>query len=194
MSTPPVAPRLSARLLARTAAVVAGALTVLAGAFVVAAPAAAHDELLGASPAADSRVETLPGEIVLTFSGVLLDQPGATEVVVTDAAGTALTDGAPILDGTKLTQPLTTEGAQEGPVTVTWRVVSSDGHPISNRYSFTYGDGTAVVPSPAATASEPPMAATDMTWMWVVGGLVLIALVAGAGMLLIRRSRPHGED
>jgi hypothetical protein len=41
----------------------------------------------------------------MTFSGVLMDEPGATHVVVTDAAGTDLTDGDPVIDGTRLTQP-----------------------------------------------------------------------------------------
>jgi methionine-rich copper-binding protein CopC len=91
------------------------------------APAWAHDELIGADPATGARVDALPAEITMTFSGVLMDEPGATDVVVTDAAGTDLTSGDPVIDGTRLTQQLS--GSAAGEVTVIWRVVSSDGHP-----------------------------------------------------------------
>ncbi len=79
----------------------------------------------------NAEVGTLPAQITMTFSGVLMDEPGATQVVVTDAAGASLTDGDPTLDGTHLTQGLA--GNASGPVTVTWRVVSSDGHPVSGQ-------------------------------------------------------------
>jgi hypothetical protein len=39
----------------------------------------------------------------MTFSGVLMDEPGATHVVVTDAAGTAHRRRS-VIDGTRLTQ------------------------------------------------------------------------------------------
>jgi len=183
------------------AIVVLGALVgaLLAG---VASPAFAHDELIGAAPAAGSEVEALPSEIVLTFSGVLIDEPGATEVVVTDAAGTDLTGGDPTLDGTRLTQPL--EGSASGEVTVIWRVVSSDGHPVSDEYRFTVaGDGAAVAPtgvepSPTASAPEDPnMTGTDMTpWLWIGA---LVAVLGGGAVVLIAvqrstRNGPSRED
>lgn len=163
---------------------------VLAGA---ATPAFAHDELVGALPADGAQVDALPAELALTFSGVLLDEPGATEVVVTDAGGASLTGGDPVLDGTKLTQPLT--GSAEGTVTVIWRVVSSDGHPVSGEYSFTVGSGDAV--APIATASPlpgPPMSDTGMGTVWIVIGVVVIALGGALVAVLVARARGRRED
>ncbi len=120
----------------------------------VASPAVAHDELIGSSPAAGSEVDALPAEITLTFSGVLIDGAGTTQIVVTDAAGADITGGDPVLDGTKVTQPLAASAAP-GLVTVVWRVVSSDGHPVSDQFTFTVAGGSGASPEASASASSP---------------------------------------
>lgn len=120
----------------------------------VASPAFAHDELIGSSPAAGSEVDALPAEITLTFSGVLIDGAGTTQIVVTDASGADITGGDPVLDGTKVTQPLAASAAP-GLVTVVWRVVSSDGHPVSDQFTFTVADGSGASPEASASASSP---------------------------------------
>lgn len=157
----------------------------------VAAPAFAHDELIGSTPAAGSAVDTLPAEVTLTFSGVLLDEPGATVVEVTDASGTDLTGGDPVLDGTRLTQPLT--GTASGEVTVIWRVVSSDGHPISDEFTFTVG--SAVAPLESATPLPgAPMQTVDFTWLWIVIGVVVVGLGGALVAVLVARARGPRED
>ena len=120
----------------------------------VASPAFAHDELVGSSPAAGSEVDALPAEITLTFSGVLIDGAGTTQIVVTDASGADITGGDPVLDGTKVTQPLAASAAP-GLVTVVWRVVSSDGHPVSDQFTFTVAGGSGASPEASASASSP---------------------------------------
>ncbi len=171
----------------------AAALAVLLGLALalVATPASAHDELIGSTPAADAQIDALPAELQLTFSGVLMDEPGATQLVVTDAAGTALAAGDPVLDGTRLTQPLA--GSASGTVTVLWRVVSSDGHPVSGEFSFTVGDGSVAPTGTQTPLPGPPMEAVDMTWIWWVLGAVVVA----GGILLVillTRKRPSRED
>ena len=165
------------------------------------APAWAHDELIGSDPAVGAQVDALPAEITLTFSGVLLDEPGATDVVVTDAAGTDLTSGDPVIDGTRLTQQLS--GSAAGEVTVIWRVVSSDGHPVSDQFTFTVAGDAAVAPtgsapSPTDAAPEDPdTAGTDMTgWLW---GGALVAVLAACVIVFVvverkTRSRPSSRD
>lgn len=113
--------------------------------------ASAHDGLIASSPAADSTVETLPAELTLTFSAELITGEGATEVVVTDAAGTSVTDGAATVEGAVVTQPLTAAG-EAGEYHVVWKVVSSDGHPTSDEFFFT-----------VTTAGTPPVATAEPT-------------------------------
>ncbi|MFB3980177.1 copper resistance CopC family protein [Microbacterium proteolyticum] len=132
-------------------ALAAGALA-LAALLVSAGPASAHDELVSSDPSADAVLDALPPQITLTYSADVLDAEGATVVEVTDAAGTSLTDGAPVVEGTTVTQALA--GTASGTVTVAWRVVSSDGHPIDGTFSFT----VPAAPAPTPTASPSPTA------------------------------------
>lgn len=170
------------------------ALGVLAGLVLgsAASPALAHDELLSTDPADGAVLETLPAEIAFTFSGVLLDGDGAAEIVVTDAAGTDLTSGAPILDGVRVAQPLT--GPASGAIEVAWRVVSSDGHPISGAFSFAVGDASAP-PSGTPTEVAPPTsenAGDELLPVWI--GVGVIVVVGAVVTLLLTRRRPSHED
>ncbi|TQJ32393.1 copper resistance CopC family protein [Microbacterium sp. SLBN-146] len=143
------------RLLVLIAALLLAAASVVS----TAAPAAAHDRLLGSDPAAESTVEQLPTTLSLTFSAAIAADAGASEVQVTDAAGAALTDGAPVVDGPILSQPLT-QVTTAGPVTVLWKVVSSDGHPISGEFTFTV---TSTPPAPTPTDTPTPTETPSVT-------------------------------
>lgn len=170
--------------------------------------ASAHDGLIASSPAADSTVETLPAELTLTFSADLIDGEGATEVVVTDAAGTSVIDGPATVEGGVVTQPLVAEAAA-GEYHVIWKVVSSDGHPTSDEFFFTVNTST-VAAAPTATptataaptteASSTPEATTTTTpdadassgasaWIWVISIIGILIAVAVAVWLSIRARR-----
>jgi hypothetical protein len=142
------------RPLARNLSLLLALLAALAALAIPASPAHAHDELLGSTPAPNSTVEALPAELALTFSAEIADDPGASEVQVTDAAGTPLTGGDPVAQDNVLTQPLA--GAASGAVTVLWKVVSSDGHPISGEFSFTITAAATPTASAAPTAEPTP--------------------------------------
>jgi methionine-rich copper-binding protein CopC len=199
-----------ARLPRVIALVAALLLAVLAG-FASASPARAHDELLGTDPAADSTVDELPAELRLTFSGVIAAEAGASEVQVTDASGASLADGEPTAQDNVLTQPLS--GEASGAVTVVWKVVSSDGHPISGEYSFTVSGAPAPTdtgaPAPTDTGAPAPTETAEPTqtaeptptrapaedstfgdvWPWVVFGLLGVAVLGGVVYLLASRAR-----
>ncbi|KZE90656.1 copper resistance CopC family protein [Microbacterium sp. TNHR37B] len=177
-------------MLALAAALVAGS---------AASPAFAHDELVGSDPAVGSEVAEMPTEVTLTFSGVLLTGEGTTDVVVTDAAGTALTSEPPVVDGVRVIQPIS--GSASGEITVTWRVVSSDGHPISDQFSFVVaGAGTgsttapsgAASPSPSAQSAEAGSDGTELLPVWITVGVV--AVVAVVFVVLLTRRRGLRED
>lgn len=176
--------------------------------------ASAHDALLASSPEADGTVDTLPAALTLTFSAKLIDGEGATEVVVTDASGASVTDGAATVDGAIVTQPLVAE-ASAGDYHVVWKIVSSDGHPTSGEYTFTVANSTvtaqptetaAATPSAAQTASPTadtpaptPVATPDegssaSNWIWLLAilGVLVIAVAAVIGFAL--RGRRDGSD
>lgn len=173
--------------------------------------ASAHDALVSSNPEADSTVETLPAEIVLTFSADLITGDGATEVQVTDAAGTLVTDGAAVTEGATVTQPLA-EGGEAGTYQVVWKVVSSDGHPTSGEFSFTTTAGapsaspspevtatatpeTTAAPAPSTTATTAPAADDEnpasaaLIWVLAIIGLLVLAAAVTAAVVLSKRRR-----
>lgn len=170
--------------------------------------ASAHDELVSSDPAADATVSALPAEIALTFSGLVSTEAGANEIAVTDASGTSLVDGAPTVDDTVVTQKLT--GEASGAITVIWKVVSSDGHPVSGQYSFevTGAPTPTPTPSPTQTATSSPTTPVESptqtgtpappptdastsgaVWPWIVGGILLAAVLGAVIYLLASRAK-----
>lgn len=123
-------------------------------------PAAAHDELVSTNPADGATLTEAPASLELTYSGDIMDVDGANQVRVTNAAGESVTDGAPEVDGTVVTQDLATAAADDT-YTVTWRVVSSDGHPIQGTFTYTVGQGgnaTSATTQAATTGAAEPSA------------------------------------
>jgi copper resistance protein C len=202
MSTLTTPPR---SFFARAVAAAATALLLSVGGLLVASPAHAHDELTGSNPAADSALDALPAELTLTFSGELSADPGATELQVTDAGGVSLAEGDPVIAGTVVTQPLS--GAASGPITVLWKVVSSDGHPISGEFGFTITAAPTPTPTPTATptatpsetATEEPLPAPTETTApvdsgaatvpWILFAVLGVAVLGAITYLLVSRAR-----
>ena len=173
-------------------------------------PAAAHDSLIDSNPAADSTVETLPDELSLTFSAALIGGEGSTDVVVTDAEGTDVTDGEATLDGAMVVQPLAS-GGTAGQYHVIWKVVSSDGHPTSGEFGFSVSTGAAGDAPPAAepttepeetTTAAPTVPAAEDPSMtsgfsisapWIIGGAVVLLIAAFIIFMVIRGRRGSSD-
>ena len=145
----------AARTRAPVLAVLAAGLALVA----IAAPASAHNVLISVSPADGSTVDTAPAAVVLTF-----DQPAqalGTAILVLGPDGTTVSTGEPILVNSTVRESL---GPQRpaGLYTVEWRVTSTDGHPISGRFTFTATSATgppAVQPTTdqaTASVTAPP--------------------------------------
>jgi methionine-rich copper-binding protein CopC len=174
----PAAIRWRRRLLAMVAAAM---LTAAASA----SPAQAHIALISSTPADGASVPQTPAAVRLTF-----DEPAVamgTEVLVTGPSG-EVQQGRPRLVDNSVTQDLA-PGAAAGVYTVTWRVTSLDGHPVSGALAFTAkAAGVArleTTPTPGPTVSS---SRGLPWWMWVVIGLVVVT-TAGAGTTAIRRAR-----
>ena len=189
---------------ARVWAFLAALLVAFGVVLATASPAQAHDELLGSDPAADSTLDALPAQLTLTFSGEIADDAGASVVEVTDASGASLVDGTPTAQDNVLTQPLT--GEASGAVTVLWKVVSSDGHPISGEFTFTVAGAPTptetATPTPTETSaptqsaeptptvtSEPVADEGSSALPWIIAGVLALALIAAVVYLLVSRSR-----
>ena len=133
-----------------------------AGAVVIAAlasaiPAGAHAQLVKADPGADAVLAAAPERVTLTFAEPV-STVGATLISVVAPDGSAADAGDTVIDGTTVSvslRPLSAAGAY----TVTYRVVSDDGHIINDSYQFQYAPPTAVASDSAAPSAMPD----DMT-------------------------------
>ncbi|WP_298873656.1 copper resistance CopC family protein [uncultured Microbacterium sp.] len=137
-------------------------------------PASAHDQLLSSTPAEGERLASAPDEISLSFSADVLDV--GAEVVVADADGVDWAGADPLLSAGVVTVPLRGELPAAG-YEVRWRVVSSDGHPISGVVPFTVGDGAPLERAAAVPAAE---AASDPV-VDDAAGIPRVVVVAAAG-------------
>lgn len=152
----------TARLLAQAAVALLALLVPI-----TAAPAAlAHDVLATSDPADGDVLATTPDKVTLVFSGEV--RTLGTKIVVKGPDG-EVQEGEPSVDRYVVTQALK-PGSPAGSYTITWRVTSSDGHPISGTISFTSqgagtagGDGTASDSAPASTAETGSATAKDTT-------------------------------
>jgi methionine-rich copper-binding protein CopC len=173
-----------------------------------AAAAQAHDTLESTDPAANSVVGSVPEKIGLTFNNTPIAIGSVIRVV--DATGTDQADGQVSIVDNHVTQPVKSE-APAGKYTVTWRVVSSDGHPIEGTFTFTAGSGNTSA-NPAATASSastspasaspsaaspsaaPASSSGGLPTELVMAGVVALILIAGFVALAIRIKRRLGSQ
>ncbi|MEV8025914.1 copper resistance CopC family protein [Microbacterium sp. NPDC080220] len=184
----------------RSAAVLTAALIVGAAVAAGASPAVAHDSIISATPAPEAKLNESPTEVTLTFSDEVFDEGSSAIVNVLGPDGTDLTLNDPLVEGTTVTQPITGEGGN-GSYTVQWRVVSSDGHPISDEYHYSVDSANAPTSSaspttspttPASTAADPSAARQDSGAFLSVMATIATVGVLGAGLVLIimmRRAR-----
>lgn len=136
----------------RVAAGTTGVLGILlAAVLLTASPAAAHDELADSDPAAGDSLASAPAEITLTYSADILEM--GAEVIVVDAEGTDWVEGTPLVEGQVVTATVGADMPVAG-YEVRWRVVSSDGHPISGVIPFTVGDAEPL-PATVDSSAEP---------------------------------------
>lgn len=166
--------------------------------FLSAMPALAHDQVVSASPGENVSLATAPSEVVIEFTADLLDT-GAL-INVSNANGDDVTEGEIRLEGRTVTQPLQSN-LPNGQYTIVWRVVSSDGHPITDSYQFAIGEPVALVDdapeaepedgaSQAAAVGNFAASASHLDW-GRIASVALLGAFAGltfyAGIIALRR-------
>jgi len=199
--------RVAARF-GRLAAVVAASAAL---ALLPAISASAHNYLVGTTPAKDAVVTTQPGTVSLETNEALLDVEGGSVIQVQGPDGKYYGDGCAVVEGPVATTQ--TQLGEPGVYTVTWRVVSTDGHPISGTWAFTWepvdgialaegsdepgacGGTSAAAPEASAPADESDApgesseaaSAAPTDALWIVGGVLLAAVAAIVTWLVVRR-------
>jgi copper transport protein len=133
----------------------------------------AHAVLVGSDPQADAVLEQPPSQVVLRFNeGV---EAGSNAVTLLDPSGDEVPDVRTVVGDSSVTAELP-ELDRTGSYTVSWSVVSSDGHPVRGAYLFHIRERTLDEPAEAAVASTPPAATALRAGgaVLAVGGLVWV--------------------
>ena len=192
-----------------------GAVVAAALALAPAAGASAHDYLVDSTPAADS-VQTTPIEKVsLTFNDRVLDLRGDGSSALMQVVGPDdrhFETGCPTILDRTVTVPVALGTA--GTYTVTWQIVSADGHVVSGAIAFTYHPASDASPAAGNTtrpkcgnaagssSTQPPPASTSggqggsadlAIVVWIAAGIIVLAL-AGVVLVLITARRRPGND
>ncbi len=123
-------------------------------------PAFAHAQLVDASPGIGSRLHVAPARVTLTFDDYLIDLGSSTAniITVTNHVGTHFETGNSRLAGATLSVDVLDLSTPDT-YTVTYSVVSADGHPVSASYQFEIlGSPSSSLPDPASSKSVEPRA------------------------------------
>jgi methionine-rich copper-binding protein CopC len=145
-------------------AVAAAALVACALALAPAAGASAHDYLVDSTPKADSTQTTPMKTVSLTFDDIVLDlsHNGSSALLqVTGPDDRHFETGCPSIEGRTVSAPVALGTA--GKYTVTWQIVSADGHTVSNSLTFEYqpAAGTSAADGTTSRPACGRSAATD---------------------------------
>lgn len=178
------------RALAALAAVVLGGLWTLLG---PAGAASAHAVLVSMSPPPDALLDAAPERVTIEFNEPV--DTTADSLTVTDGSG-AVISSDPVVEGATVSVevPATAQGWHA----VSWRVVSSDGHPLSGAWTFRIGEGSAEAPAGLEEqASDAASASTTSRWVWI-GGQLLSSLatvvLVGTTFLAVAGLRREGPS
>ncbi|WP_076260534.1 copper resistance CopC family protein [Intrasporangium flavum] len=160
---------------------------------IVGAPtvASAHDVLERSNPSDGAAVNTLPDAVELSFAEAPLAV--GTQIVVTGPTGN-VAEGSPTIEGSIVRQKLAAT-APGGDYTVTYRVTSDDGHPVTGSFSFhaMVGlDGSTATAGPSVHVRQADPAADDSSSVFVPVLLTIVGtcVLLGVGGFLVLRSRP----
>ncbi len=190
------------------------------GSAVLAVPASAHARFERSDPAEGALLTQLPAAVVMSYSEEIAPQfvdtavvPPGGDPVITESTADGLDVTLDLAGSTGLADAGEVVGAWQ----VVARVVSTDGHPVEHTVSFELdpaevaaarpaaGANGAAPPVPSTTApasdapaeeptavtGDPVALVTDGLPSWALGaGAVLLALAAGAALVVQLRRRP----
>lgn len=164
------------KVLAVTLLIIVGSVT--AGA---ATPAGAHASLVGSNPKDGASLTTAPTVVTLRYDENVRDP---SVVIVKGPDGKRVdTGGTTVLDNKASVK---VDVRQAGEYTVAFRVISADGHPVSDTLDFSFHgkDATAPAPGSGSDSSQPQ---TGSRTGLVVGGAAVLVLVVAGGLMFGRR-------
>lgn len=159
--------------------------------------AAAHNVLIASTPEDGATVAQAPDAVELVFDQTVQNE--FPQVAVTDEDGTNYSEGEPEIVGETATQPIS--GLPAGEYTVSYRILSADGHPVDGSFTFTVSEGVSPGEESSAKSSAQPPAggaasadSSSFPWGLVIAGAVVVGIgIAYSRAAAHRRRSAPGE-
>jgi copper transport protein len=149
-----------------------------------ASPAAAHAELLNTTPANGTQLKRSPTEVQMTFTESVNLINGGIRLI--DRRGATVPTPDPTVHGHTVIWPMPAN-MPEGPYVVSWRVVSSDGHPVAGAFSFGVGTAATAVGSASTVSSTVAADSTAPSPVVIIRafGYLAFAMFVGIAAFLV---------
>ncbi len=160
----------------RAVAVMIG--SVAAALVITAGTAGAHAVLETSSPANGATLSEVPDLVELVFSENI-GEPAALEVIGPD--GASVTGGEVEVAGDTLRRTFDPSASPAGAYTISYQIMSADGHVIAGSLAFTVGGDGAT----GAPAAGPPVSTSDPTDADPAVVIALAAVLAAALLIAL---------
>jgi copper resistance protein C len=182
----------------------------------VAAPAEAHNYLVESTPTAGEVLTALPARFSIITNDVLLNVAHGSgfALQVRDQAGLYYGDGCVTVDGPGMSTAAAL-GAP-GKYTVVWQLISTDGHTVSDDFTFTWKPASAdavvskgsksapdchgtISPNGAANVPVAPTAAPSAasqsealsSVLWIGGAILAVGIAVAVTIVATSRKKPQ---
>jgi methionine-rich copper-binding protein CopC len=166
-------------------------LLLIGTALAVTAPQAlAHTQLTVSDPPDGASLGTAPQQIKLTFAEAVTLP--ADPIQVTGPGGALWMVGKPTISGAVITAPVQPAGPP-GQYTITYKVTADDGDTVNGAVHFTLtAPATQASASPGSVAPAAQVSGSDSNgvpvWVWILIGVVVLAVLVALLVLRWRRS------
>jgi copper transport protein len=145
--------------------------------------ALAHASLISASPAQNTVLASAPTQFLLHFNEPV--SPLALTLVAPDGSKSTLAEFRLVDSAIEIVAPA---GIGRGTFALSYRVISTDGHPVAGSVIFSIG-----APSGGVAGAEQPVDGVLRTAIWAVRVLVYLGLFFGVGSVAFGQwMRPEG--
>jgi LPXTG-motif cell wall-anchored protein len=150
----------------------------------------AHGDIIQAIPAADSKVIAAPTEVSIEFDSKLqtLGTSTVNSVTVTNDQGAVISQAISTVDGTKISTKWISPDVT-GLVSVRYRIVSEDGHPVEGDYSFTVGETPMLISAQSEESTEADEGSSEEDGPNLLVTSVGAVLIIGLLFVFVKRRK-----
>ena len=155
------------------------------------ANANAHARLVSTNPVDGAVLTALPNSVTFTFNENILE--GSTAIAFVDELGVVIDSSPGTLLGPSITAPWPQQASQ-GSIQVSYRVVSSDGHPVMGSITVTLAGTSPSEPGTATPAPTPDATPSEtISFPLPISLAIAVAVMIAIGAVILRITRQRTE-